>query len=90
DNDPFLFRLQMAGLDEAPHYKCNSYVWADPINTMDASYDGRILSITKNLWDALQHVRNGIVSRYLGADASCIDQENLEERGSQVQMMRAI
>ncbi|KUJ13127.1 uncharacterized protein LY89DRAFT_721896 [Mollisia scopiformis] len=47
---------------------------------------------SRHLWrsKALRHIRFPDKKRYIWADALCIDQTNLEERGQQVQQMKEI
>ena len=48
------------------------------------------LRIGRNLWAALFHLRNLENSRLLWVDAVCIDQNNIQERGHQVALMRHV
>ena len=45
------------------------------------------LSVTKNVHEALKHLRFKHESRLLWIDAICVNQQDLKERGSQVQRM---
>ena len=49
-----------------------------------------LLPITKNLAGALQHLRHTNQERTLWIDAVCINQQDLEERGQQVALMKEI
>jgi hypothetical protein len=46
--------------------------------------------VTKNLFDALTALRHESTSRMVWIDALCINQDDIEERGAQVQMMTQI
>ncbi|OQV02589.1 hypothetical protein CLAIMM_07756 [Cladophialophora immunda] len=48
------------------------------------------VSITKNLWDALRHVRHSEEGQILWVDQICIDQANELEKVSQIMMMGQI
>jgi len=48
------------------------------------------MGITKNLHEALQSLRNPRSPCVVWADAICIDQSNIQERGQQVLFMREI
>ena len=50
----------------------------------------KAISVTRNLMDALHRFRRPDASRVLWADAICINQDDVEERGSQVQLMARI
>lgn len=78
-------------------YEAVSYVWGDPLDTvdifaMDFDQGGGlgVLSITQSLYDALQKLRFRDALRILWADGICINQEDLAERGHQVSIMRNI
>ncbi|KAI4281776.1 MAG: hypothetical protein L6R38_003431 [Xanthoria sp. 2 TBL-2021] len=51
------------------------------------SIEWRTLRVTKNLFEALKHLRLEDRPRVLWIDAICVDQQNLEERGHQVLRM---
>ncbi|TGJ86389.1 hypothetical protein E0Z10_g2386 [Xylaria hypoxylon] len=52
--------------------------------------NGEMISITENLESALGHIRHPFARRVLWVDAVCIDQEDAQERGHQVQLMSQI
>lgn len=90
--------LEVFTLDAAPRYAALSYVWGskdDPVK-WTCNYDG-VVEATQNLDAALSHLSDAALSTfnrmdytYLWADAICINQEDLEERKSQVLLMRRI
>lgn len=73
-----------------------SYTW----DTGDPAYDelppstiscsGHGLQVTTNLHAALKQIRDDMDDTILWIDAICIDQDNDEEKGSQVQLMGRI
>jgi len=73
-----------------PRYEALSYAWGsaeDPV----VIYIGKgTLSVTKNLADALQHLRYPDRPRTLWIDAICVNQQDLEERSQQVPRMADI
>lgn len=71
-------------------YEALSYVWGNPHDRVLITVNGLYLSITRNLHKALIRLRNSTFDRVLWVDAICIDQTNLEERASQVQLMAEI
>lgn len=78
-------------LHQAPiSYEALSYVWGDPNDKVDIICDGRTLSITANLENALRRVRLATNVRLVWADGICINQEDVQERISQVQKMAFI
>ncbi|KAL1637312.1 hypothetical protein SLS58_009403 [Diplodia intermedia] len=82
--------LEKASLDDPPNYEALSYVWGDPTKTHSVAIDGKIVRVTKNLEVALRHLRLPRRHRKLWVDAVCIDQQNVDERDSQVLHMREI
>ena len=85
-------RLQIANLDDVPHYEALSYSWEDPASESTMVIDGRNFVITTNLDLALRHHReqSGGRSRTLWVDAICINQTDAEEKSRQVTIMPSI
>jgi hypothetical protein len=102
-SDPIVGRLVSQEIDAEP-YEAVSYVWGDTRKRRDITIDGETLSITENLHGALTAFRlrpndtsstgnPGLATqqvRRLWADAVCINQEDLPERTSQVELMGRI
>ena len=82
--------LDTIPLDEAPPYEALSYVWGDPNRTREITLDGKSFQVTTNLASALRHRRDRQKPRTLWVDAVCIDQQNAEERSSQILLMRDV
>jgi hypothetical protein len=73
-----------------PKYEAISYVWGDPNNQASILVENSSLNVTINLELALRYIRLKNEKRLIWADAICIDQSNIEERGQQVQLMKDI
>jgi hypothetical protein len=73
-----------------PDYHALSYVCGDPDVTTPITVYGLSRAVTLNLEAALRHVRGEVEPIIIWADAVCINQHDLVERGSQVQMMDMI
>ena len=77
-------------LDTPPIYEALSYVWGTTENPVDIkvgpSGNGK-LAITQNLAIALPYLRYENELRTLWIDAICINQQDLDERSSQVKVM---
>ncbi|KAH6644167.1 heterokaryon incompatibility protein-domain-containing protein [Boeremia exigua] len=82
-------------------FEALSYVWgettdpkrisvADVASTITQDTVDGYLAITSNLHDALQELRDPALPRTLWIDAVCINQDDLEERASQVNFMAKI
>jgi hypothetical protein len=101
-SSPIVGRLVPQAVDDEP-YEAISYVWGDPSARRDIIVDGETLSVTANLHGALTAFRHRPSSescdqndtgtirvRRLWADAICINQDDLTERISQVELMSNI
>ncbi|RDW87380.1 hypothetical protein BP5796_03074 [Coleophoma crateriformis] len=75
---------------EEHEYDALSYTWGDPTLTSSILLDDREFRVTLGLEAALQHLRHPTESLTLWIDAICINQSNIPERNSQVQMMYTI
>jgi hypothetical protein len=81
-------------LDNVPSYDALSYVWGNPAFTKNILLDGYAFPVTINLECALRYLRpprrSSREPRVIWIDAICIDQQNLEERSSQILLMRQV
>lgn len=74
-------------------YNALSYVWGDPVSKHnlelieETEYRTFQLGLTTNLHGALTDIRDASREIWIWADAVCIDQDNLAERGHQVGLM---
>ncbi|KAI1264749.1 heterokaryon incompatibility protein-domain-containing protein [Xylariaceae sp. FL1019] len=73
-----------------PKYEALSYAWGDPEDKSSIIIHDKKLEITKSLQVALSHLRYEDKARLLWADAICINQSDIPERGAQVRQMRRI
>jgi hypothetical protein len=74
-------------------YAALSYVWGDESNTAIIILNGKVKRVTSNLEKALQAFCSQgefKASFKLWVDAICINQDDLDERGRQIQKMREI
>src|SRR5947209_6970841 len=79
-------------LDRSQPYVAISYAWATdkPCIPIDCG-DGTLpVLVTKNCYAALRRLRETSRKRSLWIDALCINQQDKDERGYQVAMMRDI
>jgi hypothetical protein len=89
-NDPLCGSLENVWFDEAPEYEALSYVWGSPTPSAHMFLNEHRISVTPNLDCALRHLRKADSNRLLWVDALCINQEDMEEKVSQIKMMQAI
>ncbi|KAH8783432.1 heterokaryon incompatibility protein-domain-containing protein [Diaporthe sp. PMI_573] len=83
-------RLSVIHIYDAPQFEALSYVWGNPHNTTKITCDGHDFDVTINLQRALLRARYIDRPRLLWADAVCINQHDLEERGTHVAYMGRI
>ena len=88
DNDEICVRLDRMRLANAFPYEALSYVWGTELSPKPALVNNvHYLAITQNLDCALRHLRLPTRSRVLWIDALCINQQDVQERSRQVQIM---
>ena len=71
-------------------YEALSYVWGSEEKPCSVLMNGYNMAIGENLHAALLHLRDHSIPRTIWVDAICIDQEDEEEKGHQVQSMAKI
>lgn len=89
--------LTYASLSDNPKYEALSYAWGDcsitrpiqlrAVGTNHGSSDTSEVQVTTNLESALRHLRFKDRTRILWADALCINQDDVVEKGHQVRHM---
>jgi hypothetical protein len=77
-------------LGSAHQFESISYVWGEPIFSETLRAPEGIVKITNSLATALKQFRLESETRYLWADAVCINQTNNDEKGHQVGQMGLI
>jgi hypothetical protein len=71
-------------------YDALSYTWGSTEKAATITVNGSTMHITLNLFVALQHLRFEDKDRILWIDAICINQDDKQEQGHQVQQMSEI
>ncbi|CAN9260775.1 unnamed protein product [Alternaria alternata] len=89
-NDDVSIQLHTVEWESLLEYEAVSYAWGDPTLKAPVFCDGHIIEVTQNLHTALSHFRYEDRSRFLWADALCINQRDIPERGLQVKQMKRI
>jgi hypothetical protein len=89
-DDPITARLSTFALTEAPPYEALSYVWGHSGDHKPIEVNNNTVLVTTNLRAALARVRYADRPRVVWADAICINQRNIKERGHHVGFMGAI
>ncbi|KLO89166.1 Uncharacterized protein LW93_12587 [Fusarium fujikuroi] len=90
-------KLRVCGLSEnEASYEALSYTWGEPDSYSDRKIEiiangvTHSIIISGNLYIALWELRRSDASRLIWADAICINQEDVKERGQQVSLMGRI
>lgn len=89
-DDPICISLHTVCLDDNPQYEALSYVWGDRTSMQTVTCDDIPIQVTPNLHSALLQLRHAREPHQLWIDAICINQEDLDERAEQVQIMHTI
>src|ERR1051326_4521245 len=76
-------RLHIVYIAQGLPYEAVSYAWGNRTELKHVLCDGRLIEVPRNLYRALHRFRYPDRSRWLWADAVCIDQGHVEERGHQ-------
>jgi hypothetical protein len=74
-------------LNDSPDYIAISYAWGDSLDAKSLVLDGAAVSVATNLHDALKAVRHKKNDTLVWVDALCIDQQNKDERATQIRLM---
>lgn len=89
-NDTLKCKLHNVSLNNPIAFEALSYVWGDAGLSKPITVQGIAHSITVNLDMALRALRRPRKSRVIWVDALCINQDNVEEKNTQVPLMSNI
>ena len=89
-DDDICCELHSVRLDEATPSEALSYVWGNATHVRQIRLHGHVHGAASNLETALRHLRHQTEAHTLWIDALCINQEDLEGRQSQVQIMNEV
>ncbi|KAF2798595.1 HET-domain-containing protein [Melanomma pulvis-pyrius CBS 109.77] len=87
-----LTEIDMAGKHDPsfPLYECLSYTWGSGSERTSIYVDNKVITVTKNLAEALIYLRHYEIPRVMWIDALCINQGDMAERSTQVARMSDI
>lgn len=88
--EPIRCDLSYVSLNDTPKYEALSYVWGDPSTRIPILLDEHPFGVTQNLGLALRFLRLPTDDRTLWIDAICVNQDDLDERSAQLQLMKNI
>ena len=89
-DEPLEASLEICNLDDTPEYDALSYMWGPKEPKHSIQVDNEPFLLRPNIYSFLLRLRLPDRPRRLWLDAVCIDQNNIEERGHQVSLMRDI
>jgi hypothetical protein len=91
--------LSTVSLHDKPRFSALSYEWGGPTVKIPITVNGRAFPVTANLARALENVRHHWTIRFpdrdisscrLWADAICINQNDIDEKNQQIQLMQTL
>ncbi|KAH8906655.1 hypothetical protein BR93DRAFT_958839 [Coniochaeta sp. PMI_546] len=82
--------LEPTTLRSDPDYKALSYTWGQEPPRHTIICDGKPFPVRPNLYSALRRLRRATQPLTLWIDAICINQEDLDEKKSQIPLMSDI
>ncbi|GKZ37843.1 hypothetical protein AbraIFM66950_009632 [Aspergillus brasiliensis] len=86
-----LFNYVLAERSPRRHlYEALSYVWGSESKPYTILLNGTAFPVTHNLYTALLYLRDSQLERTLWIDAICINQDDNDEKATQIPLMRAI
>jgi len=90
--EPLRCKILSPAFHQTPEYEALSYTWGNmnrhlPISVIIDQSDDQALLATPQLIMALKRLRLPSASRLLWVDQLCIDQDNNDEKGPQIQLM---
>jgi hypothetical protein len=86
EDGPLHCSLEPVSLNDA-RYTALSYCWGDANDRIAITVNGQTISVTRNLENALRHMRNLDQGMVVWADAICINQQDAAEKNVQVGAM---
>ncbi|KAI4654006.1 hypothetical protein J4E93_001774 [Alternaria ventricosa] len=89
-DDTIECHIRNISVDGDAQYEALSYVWGDAVEKRSLQVSGSPINISPNLHDALRRLRYPDQTRTLWVDQICINQWDMEEKASQVALMREI
>lgn len=89
-NDLIAAKLKVASLNDLPEYTALSYCWTSAAAQHTIRVHGHPFSVRPNLFEFLKILKEERHTGLIFIDAICINQDDLDERSGQVQMMGQI
>ncbi|KAK5120416.1 hypothetical protein LTR85_006355 [Meristemomyces frigidus] len=87
---PLAATLERAVLTYQAPFEALSYTWGPAVFSHDIQVNGHRYCVTESLGEALRHLRHPDQTKYIWADALCINQFDDAEKARQIRIMRVI
>ncbi|KAI0528367.1 putative heterokaryon incompatibility protein [Xylaria digitata] len=88
--DPIRCELTAIQLEKVPQFETISYAWGTQLVMKPLILNGRRFRISERVYDILHDRASCLMTRYIWIDFICINQDDEDEKSSQVQLMRKI
>ncbi|KAI1353494.1 putative heterokaryon incompatibility protein [Xylaria sp. FL0043] len=88
--NPIRCELKAVHLDKVPEFETISYTWGSQLGMKSLIVNGRRLRVSERVYDILHDRASYLKTRYIWIDSICINQEDDNEKSSQVQLMKKI
>jgi hypothetical protein len=83
-------RFEEVPITNPGNYEAVSYVWGTDSEEMSILIEGRTLAITQSAFDIIRRRRSVMFEQVIWIDQVCINQSDMEEKSSQIVMMKDI
>lgn len=87
DSSSPTFDVSVWNLSQLPEYLAISYTWGSPLDLTSIRINGEPFQVRQNCYYVLWQIQLHFPDAFIWIDSICIDQESLEEKNHQVQMM---
>lgn len=82
-----MFEIMTISLNDKPEYTALSYCWGQEAAVHDISLNGHRFAVRPNLYEYLKILVEEAPTKPIFIDAICLNQDDLDERSSQVRLM---
>lgn len=83
-------RITSHFIQDAPEFVAISYTWGSPSNLSSVLLNDSRIEVRENCHNALLQCRQQNIKQHIWIDSICINQDNIDEKGTQVAMMASL
>ncbi|KAI1427834.1 putative heterokaryon incompatibility protein [Xylaria sp. FL1777] len=88
--NPICCELIAIQLDKVPQFETISYTWGTQLAVKPFILNGGRFTVSERVYDILHDRASCLMTRYIWIDSICINQNDEDEKSSQVQLMKNI